>query len=451
MASEMSNSKRLKRSWLGAWILALITLGIFGLSACKDSPIPSQLPSDIRPGLSLTPVLTSTLSYLAPTGQPKPTDGRLFPTFARPTPSQSAALPPESFIDPSASIPPNTLILYAGEGQEIYIQEIGSKPSRKLFGSRQRAYATFAGWAKNGCELYINLENNLQIVDMQGNTIHMILPHDTLMSLTKSVLWLDPGISPDEQWLWFYVGSGEPSNQIGEYQDYEHQDLAILPANRSHEPTILSKNGGSWTAPVWSPNGKWIAFTDLDSNHAHQLFVSTLDGKQRMQVTHHEEVIEFPLTSAGVSDYSWSPDSRKIGVNVYENHKRVTEIIDVEAKNNEAPILLPASVLLWWIDASHMVIWSGTGRDEGIYVYSLDTQRFHQVALQNEYPTWIYGIHPFVKPEWIGVYTGDDVLYVFDSVTNSIIFRQPISTADLTGWWTTTPKDFPGYSACQAR
>ena len=442
----MPNNKQLFPRYIFLVIIALFLSQCTGRSGASDNNGEITSPSATVSPLTFMPSITETLII-----QSTPTSTiSLIPTIVDRTITPSITPVYENYIDPSALIPHNTLILYAGEGQEIFVQEIGSMTNRKLFSSKPRPYSTFVSWTKKGCELNVIIDQDLQAVDLRGNISRKIFLHQEWWNIMKSVLRLDPGISPDEKWLWFYVGGGEPSNETGEYLNYEIQNVAILPMNRSRTPLILSQNGGSWNIPIWSPDGKWIAYTDLDANHVHQLFVIDVNGKRRTQVTHHIERVEFPRTYAGIYEYFWSPDDRQIGVNFYQNHQRTIELIDLKLADKNASRLIPDGVLLWWIDTRRVVVWLDKDPEKGIYIYDLDTRNYRQVALDNQYPTWIGGIHPFVKPEWIGVYSGD-WLYVFDADTNSMILRQNISTNELITWWTTTLQDFPGEATCQSQ
>ena len=61
------------------------------------------------------------------------------------------------------------------------------------------------------------------------------------------------------------------------------------------EGNILTRIGYA-NAPVWSPDGKWIAYmVDHDNGHFYtdsEIFISSADGKQKIQVTNTKNVIE---------------------------------------------------------------------------------------------------------------------------------------------------------------
>lgn len=83
--------------------------------------------------------------------------------------------------------------------------------------------------------------------------------------------------------------------------------------NRYDTEIWLSKNGqapfqltntlkGNSTNPVWSPDGKWVAFM-ADRGSKSQIHVVYLDGGEARPVTHEEESIE---------GFEWHPDGTKL-------------------------------------------------------------------------------------------------------------------------------------------
>lgn len=103
--------------------------------------------------------------------------------------------------------------------------------------------------------------------------------------------------SPDGQWLVF--------DMLG--------DIFLLPV-RGGQARMLT-NGGAWDArPVWSPDGKRIAFIS-DRSGADQVFVvDAADGENIRQVTYltRDQKREFHTVEGEIRTVEWMPDSQHI-------------------------------------------------------------------------------------------------------------------------------------------
>jgi dipeptidyl aminopeptidase/acylaminoacyl peptidase len=65
----------------------------------------------------------------------------------------------------------------------------------------------------------------------------------------------------------------------------------------------LTRGTKSSTGPVWSPDGRWLAFVSSRADDKSQIFVISPDGGEAIQLTKAE---------TGVNGYDWSPDGRVI-------------------------------------------------------------------------------------------------------------------------------------------
>jgi len=72
---------------------------------------------------------------------------------------------------------------------------------------------------------------------------------------------------------------------------------------KSGQTTQLTRGQKSSTAPQWSPDGKWIAFTSSRVDEKNQLFVISPSGGEAIQMT---------KSDTAVSGFIWAPDSGSI-------------------------------------------------------------------------------------------------------------------------------------------
>jgi dipeptidyl aminopeptidase/acylaminoacyl peptidase len=119
-----------------------------------------------------------------------------------------------------------------------------------------------------------------------------MLPEDLALLSTPGT----PAISPDGSAV--VVGVTRPDIGLDEYVGH----LWRVRTDGSAPPRPLTR-GHRDTSPVWSPDGRWIAFLRAQPKGKAQLFVVEATGGEPVPLT------EAPL---GVSDPRWSPDSRRL-------------------------------------------------------------------------------------------------------------------------------------------
>jgi len=78
---------------------------------------------------------------------------------------------------------------------------------------------------------------------------------------------------------------------------------------KSGQTTQLTRGQKSSTAPEWSPDGKWIAFTSSRVDEKNQLFVISPSGGEAIQIT---------KSDTAVSGFIWAPDSASIAYSAAE-------------------------------------------------------------------------------------------------------------------------------------
>ena len=111
----------------------------------------------------------------------------------------------------------------------------------------------------------------------------------------------DPRISPDGTLVAYIV------NWIDREENGYRSAIWVAPLDGSEEPTQLTSGSRSDSSPLWSPDGRWLAFVsnrDGKDEEAHgELYVLPANGGEPWRLTQGKE---------GVESIAWSPDSTRI-------------------------------------------------------------------------------------------------------------------------------------------
>jgi len=113
-----------------------------------------------------------------------------------------------------------------------------------------------------------------------------------------------PTWSPDGRWIVFT--SNRTGTQMGDPDRSDNTDIFIVAAD-SGESRRLTTSSGPDRGPVWSPDGKWIAYSTAMENHGanqNDLAVIAVDGGAPKNLTS-----DFDFTISGID---WSPDGRTL-------------------------------------------------------------------------------------------------------------------------------------------
>jgi len=105
-----------------------------------------------------------------------------------------------------------------------------------------------------------------------------------------------PALSPDGKWVAYTVSVCDFD------QNKYNSDIWLVPSDggEARQMTTSPKGDGS---PVWSPDGRRIAFRSSRGEDGGQIWILPVDGGEARQLT------EFP---GGVDDFEWTPDGRRI-------------------------------------------------------------------------------------------------------------------------------------------
>ncbi|HKB41692.1 MAG TPA: S9 family peptidase [Gemmataceae bacterium] len=103
-------------------------------------------------------------------------------------------------------------------------------------------------------------------------------------------------ISPDGKWVAYGVTHPDFKQDAFVTQLW----LADIAGGKTRQLTRGDKSAGN---PLWSPDGRWLAFTSDRAGDKSQVFVISPEGGEAVQLTKSE---------AGVGGYAWSPDGKSI-------------------------------------------------------------------------------------------------------------------------------------------
>ncbi|MFN7541392.1 MAG: prolyl oligopeptidase family serine peptidase [Acidobacteriota bacterium] len=122
--------------------------------------------------------------------------------------------------------------------------------------------------------------------------------------ITHESMWLlkrvgAPSPSPDGKWVVF------PVTQPAYDPKEQSTDLWLVPGDGSAPPRQITFTRAMESSPVWSPDGRRLAFTATrEGDNEAQLYVLDVLGGGEAQ--------RYTQIATGVSDPRWSPDGRRI-------------------------------------------------------------------------------------------------------------------------------------------
>jgi dipeptidyl aminopeptidase/acylaminoacyl peptidase len=116
----------------------------------------------------------------------------------------------------------------------------------------------------------------------------------TFDDLIKMHRIADPKISPDGQWVAFVVSTPDMEANRGVSN--------VWAVRLAGGDAIQLTSGGHDSSPVWSPDGKTLAFISSRDGNA-QIYLLPMDGGEAREITH---------TSTGVDIVKFSPDGKTL-------------------------------------------------------------------------------------------------------------------------------------------
>ncbi len=151
-------------------------------------------------------------------------------------------------------------------------------------------------------------------------------------------------------------------------------DIFTMPMKHGSVRNLTDTPGVHELNPVWSPDGKWVAYLS-DKTGEYELYLVPQKGGEEVRITSDGAVYRFgPL---------WSPDSKKL---LYWDKSQRLYYVDTEAKK---PVLIDQDDSGFggitgndWSPDSQWVVYTKTGQtlNSSIYLYSLADKKITQLT-----------------------------------------------------------------------
>jgi dipeptidyl aminopeptidase/acylaminoacyl peptidase len=124
----------------------------------------------------------------------------------------------------------------------------------------------------------------------------------------------DPQVSPDGAWVAYTLST------INKNVDKTDSDIWMVRWDGTGQQQLTTSKEDE-TSPRWSSNGQWLAFLSSRANKEEgtQVWLLPRAGGEALQLT--------SLTGS-VSDYAWSPDSKRLALVVAEKEEEPRKIAD---------------------------------------------------------------------------------------------------------------------------
>ncbi|MBN2226677.1 MAG: PD40 domain-containing protein [candidate division Zixibacteria bacterium] len=150
-------------------------------------------------------------------------------------------------------------------------------------------------------------------------------------------------------------------------------DIFTVPAKHGNTRNLTNSSGSKEKDPVWSPDGRWIAFTS-DSTGEQELYVISSDRTQQFRLTTDGHCYRFPMT--------WSPDSKKLALTDRDLNLYYVDIDSRKIKAFDRTEQNIVDQFSWSPDSKYLAYAKANDVNiQSIFIYSLDRDTVYQATL----------------------------------------------------------------------
>jgi len=149
------------------------------------------------------------------------------------------------------------------------------------------------------------------------------------------------------------------------------------------DPVRLTRTEANDTSPVWSPDGRRIAFvSDRDGNR--EIYVMNADGNEQINLTHNSAEDWTP---------TWSPDGRQIAFASFRDGNWELYVMNADGSEPQRLTRHPAADYApsWSPDGRQLAFVSDRSGDLDIYVLDLESGQISRITedpATDRSPTW---------------------------------------------------------------
>ena len=202
----------------------------------------------------------------------------------------------------------------------------------------------FCSWSPDSSKILYNFDNQLWILDIRDKS---------KIQLTKSGMNFDGEFSPDGNKIAFV------SENKSENRSAQNLLTSICVMDLIDKKTRCLTNKGFNCNPVWSPDGRKIAFIKIEfGRHAKHIWVMDADGSNQTPLTQD-------LGSIECWTPKWSPDGKRIVFSTFSNTGWSIWLMDADGGNKRK---LADGYYPQWVSENEITYVSGNK----LYRFSLD-------------------------------------------------------------------------------